>query len=162
MSRFPSMPRGLWFEEFEPGQKLVTAGRTVTEADIVNYAGLSGDFSAIHTDAVFAGSTGYGGRAAHGLLVASIISGLLVQTGLLDGTLGAFREIRNWKFKKPVYIGDTIRAEMEILETQPLKKLDSGLVRLGLRVLNQEDELVMTGKLEMVVLSMPDEIKGKR
>lgn len=162
MKQFPSMPRGLWFEEFEPGQQLVTAGRTVTEADIVNFAGLSGDFSAIHTDAVFASSAGYGGRAAHGLLVFSIVTGFLVQTGLLDGTLGAFREIKNWKFKKPVYIGDTIRAEMEILETQPLKKLDSGLVRLGLRVLNQEDELVMTGKLETLVLDMPDEIKGKR
>lgn len=162
MRPFPSLPRGLWLEEFQPGQQLVTASRTVTEADIVNFAGLSGDCNAIHTNAVFAESTEFGRRPAHGLLVVSIVSGLLLQTGLLDGTLGAFREISNWKFKKPVFIGDTIRAEMEIHGVRPLKGLDSGLVQFGLRVKNQEDELVMSGNLEMLVLGMPEEIKGKR
>jgi acyl dehydratase len=159
MRSFPSLPRGLWFEEFQPGQRLVTAGRTVTEADIVTFAGLSGDHNVIHTNAVFAESTGYGKRPAHGLLVVSIISGLLVQTGLLDGTLGAFREILTWKFKKPVFIGDTIRAEMKILKTRLLRGMESGLVRLGLRVINQDDVLVMSGKLEMLVLGMPKELK---
>lgn len=156
MTPFPSMPRGLWFEEFEPGQHLVTAGRTVTEADIVNFAGLSGDFTAIHTDEEYAKSTIFGRRAAHGLLVVSIVSGLLIQTGVLDGTLGAFREISNWKFKEPVYIGDTIRVELDILETRLLKGMSSGIVGLGLRVKNQDDALVMSGKLKALVLGKPD------
>ena len=108
-----SQPRGKYFEELSLGQKIYTAGRTVTEADVVSFAGLSGDFSQIHVDARYAAQGFFGQRVAHGLLVLSIISGLAVQTGVMDRTVIAFREIAEWKFSKPVFFGDTVRGEME-------------------------------------------------
>ena len=160
MTPFPILPRGLWFDEFKPGQSFETPGRTISEADIVNFAGLSGDINPIHMDAEFARTTEFGQRVAHGLLVVSIASGLLMRTGVLDGTIGAFREIVKWKFRKPVFIGDTIRVILEILETKPLKGNSSGLVTMGLGVKNQDDVLVMSGKLAVLVLGKPDNNKG--
>ena len=81
MSPLPSGQRGMFFEEFKVGQKIVSAGRTVTETDLVNFSGLSGDFNQIHTDSAYSESTSFGQRVAHGLLGLSIASGLAVQTG---------------------------------------------------------------------------------
>jgi acyl dehydratase len=93
------------FREFETGQRHEL--RTVTE-DIVSFAGLSGDFNSIHTDDVYSKGSTFGRRVAHGILGLSIASGLAVRTGILEGTVMAFREIRDWKFSLPIYIGDTI------------------------------------------------------
>ena len=95
--------RGLWFEEFEVGQRIITPGRTITESDIVSFAGLSGDYNQIHTNAEFSSKTPFGKRVAHGLLVLSIASGLAMRTGVLEGTVLAFREINNWKFSLPSF-----------------------------------------------------------
>ena len=90
--------RGMWFEQFDVGQRIITPGRTITESDIVTFAGLSGDYNQIHTDVEFSSKTPFGQRVAHGLLVLSIASGLAMRTGVLEGTVIAFREINNWKF----------------------------------------------------------------
>jgi acyl dehydratase len=87
----------LWFEDFEKGQIQKTPGRTITEPDMVNFAGISGDFNAIHMDAEFSKTGPFGQRVVFGLLVMSIASGLIVQTGMVQGLQGGFREIRNWK-----------------------------------------------------------------
>jgi 3-hydroxybutyryl-CoA dehydratase len=137
--------RGLYFEEFEVGQKFATAGRTVTEADIVAFAGLSGDYNQIHVDAEYSRHTPVGRRVAHGLLGLSIASGLAVQTGILEGTIIAFREINGWRFVKPVFIGDTIHVDLEVLETKNLSRIGAGVVLIGLDVRNQNDETVMKG-----------------
>ena len=137
--------RGLYFEEFEVGQKFTTAGRTVTEADIVAFAGLSGDYNQIHVDAEYSRHTPVGRRVAHGLLGLSIASGLAVQTGILEGTIIAFREINGWRFVKPVFIGDTIHVYLEVLETKNLSRIGAGVVLIGLDVRNQNDETVMKG-----------------
>lgn len=132
----PGLPRGLgpkevsgmpmYFEDFEVGQRFVTAGRTVTEADVVNFAGVSGDYNPIHTDAEFAKSTPFGQRIAHGLLVLSMLTGLRQRTGATDGTLIAWLEIRNYRFLKPVLIGDTVHGETEIVEKRETSKPDRG------------------------------------
>src|SRR4030042_4004644 len=139
-------PRGKYFEELAPGQKIFTAGRTVTEADVTAFAGLSGDYNQIHIDARFAAQGPFGQRVAHGLLVLSIVSGLAVQTGVMDRTVIAFREIAEWKFSRPVYFGDTVRCEMEVLGLKPFPRLGGGAVDLALTVKNQKDESVMSGK----------------
>src|SRR4030065_587855 len=105
-----SSPRGMWYEEFEVGQRIITPGRTITESDIVSFAGLSGDYTQIHTDAEFSSKTPFGKRVAHGLLGLSIASGLAARTGVLEGTVLAFREINDWKFSRPILVGDTIHA----------------------------------------------------
>ncbi|MBI3537867.1 MAG: dehydratase, partial [Chloroflexi bacterium] len=75
------------FEDFQPGTEVVTQGRTITEADIVNFAGVTGDFNAIHVDAEFSKTTPFGERIAHGLLGLSVGTGLIMQSGMLDGTV---------------------------------------------------------------------------
>jgi acyl dehydratase len=149
-------PRGLYFEEFEIGQKFVSSSRTITENDIVSFAGLSGDYNQIHTDAEFSKTTPFGQRVAHGLLVTSIASGLIALSGLLEGTVLAFREINNWKFTKPTFIGDTVHVVTEILETKSLPRIDGGSVVILVDVLNQRDETVMKGKWTALITSKPE------
>lgn len=150
MSEQGYRPRGRYFEEFAAGDRVVTAGRTITESDIVQFAGLSGDFNQIHTDAVFAGAGIFGQRVAHGLLVLSIATGLAVQTGIIEGTVLAFRELE-WKFSKPVMIGDTVHAVIEVVETKALPRLGGGNVTMKVQVLNQAAEVVHRGNWVMLV-----------
>ncbi|MEA3349586.1 MAG: MaoC/PaaZ C-terminal domain-containing protein [Chloroflexota bacterium] len=138
-------PRGLYFEEFEVGQHYISAGRTITESDVVAFAGISGDYNQIHTDAEYCKDTPFGQRIAHGLLVTSIASGLVAQSGIIEGTVIAFREISNWKFIKTVFIGDTVHVETEVVKTKFLRRLGSGLIEIELSVINQNDEVVIKG-----------------
>jgi acyl dehydratase len=146
----------MYFEEFEAGQRIVTGGRTVTESDIVSFAGLSGDFTAIHTDAEFCKTTPIEQRIAHGLLVMSIASGLAAQTGVLEGTVLVFREISNWKFIKPVFIGDTIHVVMNVIQKKEFRRIGGGNVILELDVKNQNDETVMKGKWVVLMALRPE------
>jgi 3-hydroxybutyryl-CoA dehydratase len=155
MSPWPTGPRGMYFEEFEPGQRVVSAARTVTEADIATFAGLSGDYNFIHTDAEASKETPFGQRVAHGLLGLSIASGLVVQTGLMEGTIMAFREINNWRFSNPVFIGDTIHAVVEVKETKALPRIGGGSIVIELDVRNQKDESVMKGTWTALINSRP-------
>ncbi|MFN2138727.1 MAG: MaoC/PaaZ C-terminal domain-containing protein, partial [Candidatus Promineifilaceae bacterium] len=145
MSEAVYEPRGLYFEQFATGQELLTAGRTITEADIVAFAGLSGDFNQIHTDAVYAAAGPFGRRVAHGLLVQSIASGLAVQTGFIEGTVLAFREL-TCKFSLPVYIGDTIRVRLVIADKKALPRLGGGQLQMKYSVLNQAEKSVQRGE----------------
>ena len=151
----PSLQRGLYFEEFTVGQTITTAARTITESDIVTFAGLSGDYNQIHTDAEYAKTTPFGQRIAHGILTLSVISGLAIQTGVMEGTIIAFREINEWKFSKPVFIGDTVHATLEIVETKAMRRLGGGAITLKLNVLNQQLEIVMSGTWTALMASKP-------
>lgn len=146
---------GLYFEEFSVGQKITSVGRTVTEGDIMTFAGLTGDYNQIHTDAAFAAGTQFGQRIAHGLLGLSIAVGLLMRTGVLEGTVLAFREIVEWKFVKPVFIGDTLRVEMEVKELKAMPRIGGGQALVALDVKNQKDETLMRGTLAVLVASKP-------
>lgn len=147
-----SGPRGRYFEEFDIGQALVTAGRTITESDIVSFAGLSGDYNQMHVDAEYSAKGEFGQRVAHGLLVLSVAVGLIVQTGLMEGTVLAFREIE-WKFSRPVFIGDTVRARLEISEMKPLPRLGGGSIIAKTSILNQSDQIVHKGRMVLLVRS---------
>ena len=155
MSPLPSNPRGMYFEEFEVGQKFISAGRTVTEADIVTFAGLSGDFNQIHTDAEYSKTSPAGQRVAHGLLGVAIASGLAVQTGVMEGTIIYFREINEWKFVKPIFIGDTIHVELEVTETKALPRVGGGSLVIALTVKNQNQEVNMKGTWTVLIASKP-------
>lgn len=149
-------PRGLYFEQFEIGQTITTASRTITESDIVRFAGLSGDFNQIHTDAEFAKQDTFGQRVAHGLLIQSIASGLSVQTGFIEGTVMAFRELTA-KFSLPVFIGDTIHVTLEITNLKLMKRLGGGNVTMKYKVLNQEGKTIQRGDWIMLVKSQDAE-----
>ncbi len=145
-------PRGMYFEEFEPGQKIATPARTVTEADVVSFAGLSGDYNPLHTNEEFAKTTPYGRRIAHGMLVVSIATGLADRQGFLDGTALAFREL-SWKFSSPVFIGDTIHMVAEVVELKPMPRLGGGLVALKALMLNQDGKTVQKGEWRVLIKS---------
>src|SRR5262249_14558075 len=106
----------LYFDDVAVGQEWQSLGRTLTEADIVNFAGLSGSFSPTHIDHAFARSTPFRRPIAHGLLVFSVASGL----GLFCPPMRtlAFLAIRDWQFKDPVFPGDTIRVLSKVLDKE--------------------------------------------
>ena len=142
--------RGLYFEQYEIGMEITSQGRTITEADINAFAGLSGDFNQIHTDEVYASNSAFGQRVAHGLLVTSIVSGLAVQTGFMEGTVIAFREISQWKFSNPVFIGDTVTVVIQVTNTKKMSRLNGGAITFNLNVYNQSNSVVQRG--EWVIL----------
>ena len=152
MTELVYQPKGLYFEDFEIGVKLRTAGRTITEADIVTFAGLSGDFNQIHTNAEYAAADTFGQRVAHGLLVQSIATGLAVQSGVIEGTVLAFRELVA-KFSLPVFIGDTVHVEIEIVDKEPLPRLRGGYVVMKYAVVNQGGQATQRGNWTMLVKS---------
>ena len=139
----------LYYEDFEPGMTFETPGRTVTEADIVNFAGVSGDFYSLHTDEEYAAKTMFGGRIAHGLLVISIVTGLWFRLGVFEGTLLALYGIDRLRFIKPVRPGDTIRARITVVEKREKEK--GGLVTLRNEVYNQRGELVAVFDAKVLV-----------
>lgn len=152
-------PRGFYFEQFEIGMKILTCGRTVTESDIVHFAGLSGDYNQIHTDAAYASETPFEQRVAHGLLGVSIASGLAVQTGFMAGTIIAFREIVEWKFSRPIFIGDTIHVLLKVVDTKAMPRLKGGAVSIELDVRNQKNETVQNGQWVILMKNGPQTLK---
>jgi acyl dehydratase len=141
----------LCFEDVEVGFRFETPRRTVTEADLIAFAGVSGDFNPLHTDAVFAAGTIYGERIAHGALVLSLATGLRQRVGLFDGTLIGLLEIRSWRFLAPVRIGDTIRVFNEVTELRPTSKPDRGVMVQRVEVVNQDNAVVGEGELVMLL-----------
>ena len=107
---------GLYWEEWAIGAEFESPGRTVTEADIVMFAGLSGDYNPLHVNEEYCKTTQFGGRIAHGPLVYAIAAGLLFQLHLYDDTLIAFLGFENLRFTKPVKAGDTNCAKIKVLE----------------------------------------------
>jgi|TARA_B100000686_G_C16195442_1_gene667925 acyl dehydratase len=136
---------GMFWEEWDIGAEFQTASRTITEADIVNFAGISGDYNPLHIDEEFCKQTQFGTRIAHGPLVYSIAAGLLFQLHLYDDTLIAFLGFDSLKFTLPVKIGDTVRVRVEVLEKRETSKPDRGVMKRLLQVLNQRDEVVQEG-----------------
>ena len=133
---------GLYWEEWKIGAEFVTSARTITETDIINFAGISGDYNPLHIDEEFCRNTQFGTRIAHGPLVYSIATGLIFQLHLYDDTLIAFLGFDSLKFTKPVKIGDTIHARVEVIEKRETSKSDRGIMKRLLQVLNQNNELV--------------------
>jgi acyl dehydratase len=147
-------PRGRYFEEFAVGDEVISPGRTVTEADIVAFAALSGDYNQLHTDAEYAKGTVFGERIAHGLLGLSIASGLGARLGFIEGTAQAFRGL-DWKFRGPIKIGDTIHIEAQVARKKKMPRLGGGIIVFDVAVINQRGETVQKGQWTILVKSKP-------
>jgi 3-hydroxybutyryl-CoA dehydratase len=151
------MVQGKWFEEFNEGLSMESRGRTVTEADIVSFAGLSGDFNPMHTDAEYAKGTQFGARVAHGALIFSMMTGQLYQLGFLDGTVIAFTGFE-MKLRAPVYIGETIKVTSTVSKRRAMPAAGGGFVTFDVKVTNQNGDLVQKGELTVLVKSNPDSV----
>jgi acyl dehydratase len=146
------MPEGAqqYFEDIQVGDEYLSPGRTVTEADIVAFAGLSGDYNVLHTDAEFMRTSIFGERIAHGLLGLAISSGLGARAVPRPFATLAFLGLR-WRFKGPIKIGDTIRVRIRVATKRETSKPDRGIVTMQRAVLNQRDEVVQEGDTEIMV-----------
>ncbi|HEV3255576.1 MAG TPA: MaoC/PaaZ C-terminal domain-containing protein [Gemmataceae bacterium] len=139
----------LFFDDVEVGQFWESPGRTVTETDIVSFAGLSGDFNPIHTDHEFAKTTPFRRPIAHGLLAWAISSGLGLYSPAMR-TL-AFLSIREWHFKAPIFIGDTIRLRSEVLEKESRARGRRGIITWQRQIINQEGKVVQEGVISTLI-----------
>ena len=144
----------LYYEDFTTGVEHVTRGRTITESDIVTFAGLSGDFVELHTNEEYARQSAYGKRIAHGLLTLSISSGLMTQMNLVTDTVMAFYGIDKLRFVKAVFIGDTIHVRKSVVDTMA-KSSESGVVTFQTTVLNQHGETVLVYRDKLVLKKRP-------
>jgi acyl dehydratase len=134
--------RGLKFDQFELGQKFYTARRTVTEADVATFAGLSGDYNPLHTDEVYMSDHPFKTRIAHGMLGMSIATGLANQLGIFEGTTLALLEMRI-KYTGAMFFGDTLQLEIEVAEKKESKKPTRGTVVFQCNLKNQEGKTVI-------------------
>ncbi len=143
-------PAAKYWEEFEVGEAFLSPARTVMEADIANFCGVSGDFNPLHSDRTFASAGLFGEPIAHGLLVLSIATGAMSRLGFVEGTVEAFLGL-NWRFKAPVKIGDTVRVEFKVKEKKESKKTSHGILVLEVTIKNQRSEVVQEGDWYLLV-----------
>jgi len=145
-------PRGRYFEELEIGDSMVSPSRTITETDIVMFCGLSGDYNELHSSVEYAKQTVFGKRIAHGLLGLAIASGLAGRLGVMEGTAQAFMGLE-WKFKGPIFIGDTVYVRASVVKKREIKRLGGGLVIFKVTILNQDDKVVQEGTWTVLMKS---------
>lgn len=148
---FAPIRRGLWFEDYSVGQIYVSGARTLTEADIVAFAGLSGDYNPLHVDETFARRSPFRGRIAHGVLMIAVATGLAAQMGIFDGTVQAFSEV-GARFLEPVRADDTVHLRLDVVEVDPAPTRRRGNVRFATVMLNQDSERVAEGHWTMLFL----------
>lgn len=143
----------LWFDDLTVGRRWGSPSRTVTEADVGNFAGLTGDHFPLHTSEEYAARTEFGTRIAHGLLGLTFAHGLMwARTGELDESIIAFLGIGEWKFLAPIHFGDSLHVEYEVVtRRQSAKHPDRGVVDFGVTVFNQHAAIVQHGTKTLLV-----------
>ena len=147
--RLVSAGEAVYFEDIRVGEEYSSPGRTVTEADIVIFAGLSGDYNVLHTDAEHMKASLFGERIAHGLLGLSALSGLMMEMDILKGTVEAFLGL-TWRFTGPIRFGDEVRGEIAV-QAKRLSRKGQGIVTFDLKLKNQKDETVQEGEFTLMV-----------
>jgi acyl dehydratase len=137
---------GKYLNDYIIGEEYTSPGRTITETDVVMFAAMTGDYNEIHTSVEFTKTNNFGQRVVHGLLCLSISHGLLFRLGLLESTAIAFVAIDEWRFKAPVFIGDTIVAKFKVLEIIPSSKNPCrGVLKLFVQIIKQDGTIAQEG-----------------
>lgn len=149
-------PQGYYFEDSKIGDEVITQGRTITEADIVNFGNVIGDFNPLHFDAEFMKNSMFGQRIAHGMLTLSFATGLGNMLGANLGTVLAFKGL-NIEFKRPVFIGDTIRLKTTVIEKRESSKQPGGWITQKVEILNQHNDVVQDGTWAALIAYRPKE-----
>ncbi|SMH38807.1 MaoC/PaaZ C-terminal domain-containing protein [Azospirillum agricola] len=148
---------GLWYEDFVLGRTMRSPARTVMEADIATFAGLTGDFSELHTNEPFARSTPFGGRVAHGLLGLAIAHGLICRTGHIQGTGLASLGWDKWEIRGPIRIGDTVQSVWCAVRLRDSRsRPDAGIVTERIELVNQHGDVVQQGEHTSLIRKRPE------
>jgi len=145
-----------YFEDFEVGDTFTTPSRTVGLAEVATFAGLSGDYNPIHTDAEFAAKSQFGERIAHGVLGMSVLTGLVTRLGVFEAGTIALLGIEEWRFKGPVFDGDTIHVEVLIEDKKITSDGKRGVLRRRYQLVNQRDEVVQEGVMPLLMKCRPE------
>ena len=148
---------GRYYDELEVSARFDTPRRTILDADIIQFAGLTADFNPLHTDDIFASHSDFRGRVAHGPMLVGMAFGLASRAGLLDGTALALLDI-TWKFTRPVRPGDTVFVKVHVTGKQLARKSDRGVVEFALDIINQRDEIVQSGTAKMLMKRQPSAV----
>jgi len=139
-----------YFEDYRKGEENRTPGRTVGEGDIINFAGITGDWAQLHTNEEYARGTRFGQRIAHGALVFAISTGLAVRSGVLDeASFVAFYGVDCLRFTSPVFIGDTLEGTITVQEKE--ERGSNGIVALEVRMSNQRRQDVLVYAMKVLV-----------
>jgi len=148
---------GYTYEDLHPGMAFRSPGRTITEADIVAFAGMTGDYSELHTSEVYAQASQFGRRVAHGMLGLAFAHGLMwPRTGELRETAIAFLGISDWKFVGPIFVGDTIFVDYRIAELRDSKsKPTQAIATFDVELVNQEGQVLQRGRKSLLVSKVP-------
>ena len=149
-------PIGLYFEDIDVGRVMITRGRTITESDLVQFAGLTGDYNPMHTDAEYMKNSAFGQRIAHGMLTLSYAVGQAYQLGFMERTVIAFRSVE-MKFSLPVFIGDTLHCELTVREKKEARRMGGGWVTLDVKIVNQEGKTVQSGEWTVLIALKPEQ-----
>jgi acyl dehydratase len=151
--RTSSVDRSLFFEDVEVGLVLTSPARTVTETDLVTFCMLSGDWNPIHSDHESSKDTHYGRPVVHGLFGMSLLTGLMDRAGWFTSSAAALLGIREWSFRGPIFVGDTLHCQMEISDKRMTSRGDRGVVGRIFRLVNQRGETVQEGEMPVMLLS---------
>ena len=145
------------FDDLFVGMRFRSPGRTVGEADVMAFAGLTGDFSELHTSDVYAARSQFGRRVAHGMLGLSFAHGLMwARTGELRETAIAFLGISDWRFVGPIFLGDTIFVNYVIAEIRDSRsKPDQAIATFDVELVNERDEILQKGRKALLLSKTP-------
>jgi len=155
---FPEPPRqGLLYDDLYVGMAFRSPGRTITDADVIGFAGLTGDYSEVHTSDVYAQASQFGRRIAHGLLGLAYAHGLMwPRTVLLRATAVAFLGISDWRFVAPIFIGNTIFVNYAVAEMRDSRSNpDQAIVTFDVEVVDQDGRLCQRGKKVELLSKVP-------
>ena len=144
-----------YFEDVESGEVFVTPTRTITEADVLAYGGVSGDFEELHFSSEFAKSTVFGKRVAHGLLGLVIFDGLKTRTGLISNIHTTASLGWNWRFAKPLHIGATVYGKIVISKKRLTSSRVQGILYCDAELLDEKNEVIQAGEHQLMVLCRP-------
>ena len=144
-------PADWYFEDFHAGQFFRTQGRTITETDLVSFAGWSWDTNPLHTDARHSGERRFGRPIAHGVLGLSVAMGLASRLGVFEQCSIALLGIDGWSFDHPVYVGDTVHCAVRMTETRPTSDGRAGILDREFALVNQDEVVVQHGRIGLMV-----------
>ncbi|WP_404301612.1 MaoC/PaaZ C-terminal domain-containing protein [Alicycliphilus denitrificans] len=141
-----------YFEDFTVGEHFTSSGRTVTEADLTLFNMISGDWNPIHADAEFAAGTRFGQRIVHGAFGVALLTGFMHQMGIFDGTAVAMLSLKEWVFKAPILIGQTLRLQLTVTELHPGSSPRVGRLDRHLQLVDQHGQVVQEGSSDLLIL----------
>ena len=148
---------GLTYADLHVGLAFRSPGRTITDADLVSFAGLTGDYSELHTSEVYARASQFGRRVAHGMLNLAYAHGLMwARTGELRETAIAFLGISDWRFVGPIFVGDTIFVNYRVAELRDSRsRPDQAIATFDVELVDQDGRVVQRGRKALLVSKVP-------